>query len=694
MTVPFSSRIRPSGSGIAKIFIGFGALVSPLPAETLYDFGNPTAEEQLYLEMVNRARANPPAEGARLAATTDPDVLGAYSYYNVNLAMMQSEFNAIAAQPPLAPNASLTAAARSHSDWMLANAVQSHNETNPSNTPWSRIKDAGYSYSNAGESVYAYCKSVWYGHAGFQVDWGPGTGGMQNGRGHRMNTHNGNFREIGVGVTIGSNGGVGPQLVTQDFGARSSSPSFGTGVAYYDLNGNNFYDIGEGISGLTVNVEGSSHYCETAIGGGWVVPVSSSAATRAVTFSGLGANHTANLVFPASKNAKLDLKLTYNPPAIASPTTAFNGLPYPLVFAEVAGATSYRWDRWSVTTAAPENCESTAGITTNTTGSYAVRNTSVKQEGTSSFHLETTTGVDQSFELNNLYFGNTAPSLTFQSSIRYATNTQKFKVQVKAEGTAHWQDVFSQNGTTSAGESSFHLRSANLASMAGKSFRVRFLLDHAGGYYTSSGSSVGWFIDAISFTNVSALAVTGTETLATTSGSFIPGPESCLMAITPVISGTDFPAAYQMLAVTDPPPAANPSFAGWAAVLELENLLLAGTLSDPSGDYDRDGKSNLIEYAFGGSPVSAADPPGSMPTAHTTATHLVLQYKRDTSLTDLTITPEACSTMGNWKAPGEAGAPAGFSDALISTTNAIETRQASVPLGPGNCFLRVRVSGQ
>src|SRR5215208_4318672 len=37
-----------------------------------YSIGQPTDEEQLYLEFINRARANPPAEGARLAATADP----------------------------------------------------------------------------------------------------------------------------------------------------------------------------------------------------------------------------------------------------------------------------------------------------------------------------------------------------------------------------------------------------------------------------------------------------------------------------------------------------------------------------------------------------------------------------------------------------------------------------------------------
>ena len=217
---------------------GFAAIISPCRAQSPYDFGNPTAEEQAYIEMINRARANPAAEGARLATTTSLNVLSSYSYFNVNLGMMQDEFNAIPAQPPLAPNANLTTAARGHSAWMLANDTQSHSETAPTNTPWDRISDAGYIYSTAGENIFAYADSVWHGHAGFQVDWGYSTGGMQSPRGHRESIHGSSFREIGVGVVLGENTNVGPQLVTQDFGAQHSSPSFGTGVAYYDLNGN------------------------------------------------------------------------------------------------------------------------------------------------------------------------------------------------------------------------------------------------------------------------------------------------------------------------------------------------------------------------------------------------------------------------------------------------------------------------
>ena len=464
--------------------------------------------------------------------------------------MMQSEFAVISAQPPVAPNASLESSSRSHSAWMLANATQSHNETNPANDPFSRMTAAGYSYTYASENIYAYAMSVWFGHAGFEVDWGTGTGGMLDGRGHRTNIHSPNYRECGVGVVIGSNGGVGPQIVTQDFGTSTSNPTLATGVAYYDLNGNNQYDVGEGIAGLTVNVSGAdvTRYCTTATGGGWVVPVPATAASRTVTFSGLNMNQTASLVIPASTNAKADLKLAYVAPLITSSASAVANYPCTVAFNPVGGATSYKWNRWTSSAAAAENCESTANVTTSTTGTYAVLNTNVKQQGAASFHLENSTASSQWLQLNTTYYGQSSPSLAFQSSLRYATTSEQFKVQVRELGGLAWQDVYSQTGTNGPGESTFNPRTANLSAMAGKAFQIRFLLSYSSGsYYGVSGDSMGWFIDSITFAGVAALSNNTTVVLAGTSGGFTPTAGSWLMAVNPVISNRDFPAAYQIL---------------------------------------------------------------------------------------------------------------------------------------------------
>jgi hypothetical protein len=248
------------------------------PSAQLYSIGNPTNEEQYYLELINRARANPTAEGVRLATTTDSSVLAAYTAFGVNLILMQSQFVLIPPAPPLSMNATLSTAARSHSQNMLQNNYQGHNGPDGSLTTRLQAYTSGANGWSIGENVYAYSKSVWYGHAGFQVDWGgsAATGGMQLPPGHRQNIHSTTFREIGIGVVLGSNGGsggVGPQLVTQDFGMVGGVMPFVTGVVYRDLNNNGSYDPGEGVDGVTVTVSNANSYAITASSGGYSVPV-------------------------------------------------------------------------------------------------------------------------------------------------------------------------------------------------------------------------------------------------------------------------------------------------------------------------------------------------------------------------------------------------------------------------------------
>lgn len=304
-----------------------GSLVSPLEPQDgqLYSIGNPTKEEQFYLELINRARANPPAEGLRLAGLTDPNILSAYSVFGVNLVLMQAQFATVLPSPPLSMNATLATVARAHSQNMLQNNYQGHN--GPDGDLLTRLQayvSGAFGYT-LGENVYAYSKSVPYGHAGFEVDWGGtiATGGMQSPPGHRINIHNADFREVGIGVVLGSNGGsggVGPQLVTQDFGSVGGLLPFVTGVVYRDLNGNGLYDPDEGMGGVTVNVSNTNYYAVTASAGGYSVPVPGDGAYT-VTFSGGSvsiAQKNVNVV--GTQNVKADYLVTGSPTPTPPPT--------------------------------------------------------------------------------------------------------------------------------------------------------------------------------------------------------------------------------------------------------------------------------------------------------------------------------------------------------------------------------------
>ncbi|HYF36207.1 MAG TPA: CAP domain-containing protein, partial [Prosthecobacter sp.] len=344
---------------------------APLP---LYSIGQPTDEEQYYLELINRARANPTAEGVRLAATTDPDVTGAYDAFNVDLNLMKNEFSALAVRPPLAMNEDLMQAARAHSQDMFTNVFQGHGSTNGDDLG-DRATDAGYNFGSLGENVFSFAESVFHGHAGFEVDWGGGgTGGMQAGRGHRMNIH-GTFREVGIGVVKGTKTAgattVGPQLVTQDFGTAQGATPLVTGVAYYDLNGNSFYDMGEGIGGLTVTVDGASVQAVTANTGGYAVPVPATNTSRAVTFSGLGVNSGGTATIAALANAKVDFAPAYVPPTVTGAASASTAGPSTYNFTVVGGAVSYEWRRATAAAAVTDTAANLSRVTVVKTGSYS-----------------------------------------------------------------------------------------------------------------------------------------------------------------------------------------------------------------------------------------------------------------------------------------------------------------------------------
>jgi hypothetical protein len=525
-------------------------------ATAAYSIGQPTDEEQYYLELINRARANPTAEGVRLATATDPDVANSLAGYSVDLAMLQSEFAALPVRPPLAMNQQLMNAARGHSQNMFNLKFQGHytNNNMAAGGPGTRATAAGYNFTSLGENVYAYARNVFHGHAGFQVDWGAdeggSVGGMQSNRGHRMNVH-GDFREVGIGVVNGSNAPVGPQLVTQDFGISNTGTAFVTGVAYYDLNGNNFYDPGEGVGGLTVDVQGASFHGITANSGGYAVPVPTVNATRAVTFSGLSMNGDGSAVIAGQSNAKVDLKAAYVAPVVSGPAAPVVGDSTPYAFTAVGGATGYEWRRVIPVAAAADGAENLNRITVTKTGTYGVLSTAVKQAGNSSFRLAHPSEgngapADQIILYNARFLVGAAASVNFQSRLSWSGDGESAKVQVSTNNGVTWADVYSQTGSGDAGEGAFAARAAPLTAYQGQEVQLRFVYvyDFANSFYSStSGPDVGWFIDSISFTNVTEL--TNPVIAATPGGSTFsfapPSAGSFLLSVRPVVGGRPFP---------------------------------------------------------------------------------------------------------------------------------------------------------
>ena len=510
--------LRVPGSGVPP------SPIFPAAGPVQYSIGEPTDEEQLYLELLNRSRANPPAEGVRLATTTDTEVRAALTQYAVDTDLMKMQFNVIPAVPPLAMNALLTAAAREHSADMLANVYQGHDGTDGSD-PFTRMIDHGYIYSSAGENVYAAARSVFHGHAGFNIDWGSGPGGMQDPPGHRINIHHVSFREVGIGVVDGSKttptNRVGPQLVTQDFGtAQSGGSPFITGVVYYDLNGNGFYDLGEGIGGIRVDVAGANYFAVTANSGGYAVPVTGNGA-KTVTFLGGGLMTTQRVVNVSNgNNVKADLVPVYSPPTISGPNPALVNGSNGYSFTAVAGASSYQWKQ---TRRAPftaiEGAENgLANVTVTASAGYNVIASDVQFTGSKSFHLAMPVAEKQILTLNRLLRPGANGQWIFAERLGVASSNQVARAQISTNGGVTWQDVWSRAGTVppGSGQAGFAPVTNSLSAYAGQEIMTRFVYDFsAGNYYTGTNAGVGLYLDDISFTNTEELTSPATNNVPT-----------------------------------------------------------------------------------------------------------------------------------------------------------------------------------
>jgi hypothetical protein len=255
------------------------------------DGAHPDDREQKSLWLMNRARQDPTAEGVFLATIDDGNVQSALGYFDVDLGLLQAEFAAIAPKPPAAFDARLWEAAWQHSLYLIANDAQNHNDQ------FTRVSQAGFHASGMRGNVFSYSESALYGHAGFNVDWGGNDGtGMQTGRGHRkaiMST-DGNYTNVGLAVVPewSAATSVGPLVTTGNYAQASTSwpdhhNRFVVGTVWHDQNGNDRYDEGEGMAGVTVEPDVGSYFAVTSAGGGYAIPILA-AGTYQLTFTAEG----------------------------------------------------------------------------------------------------------------------------------------------------------------------------------------------------------------------------------------------------------------------------------------------------------------------------------------------------------------------------------------------------------------------
>ena len=212
--------------------------------------GDPTSNEQLILEYINRARADPFAEGKRLGIDIEAGI--------------QSE---VTAQPPLAMNMILQKVARAHCDDMREHGFSQTDSQGY--TYKERIGNAWYPGRPVGENIAAGDTAVnLYKLLVREVDPKAELNHREILLGVKY-TQN----EVGVGFTDAS--GKYDSYLTIDYGYQSEN-AFLLGVVYLDNDKDGFYDVGEGLSGVTVMPSSGTYYAVTSSSGGYTIPLTES----------------------------------------------------------------------------------------------------------------------------------------------------------------------------------------------------------------------------------------------------------------------------------------------------------------------------------------------------------------------------------------------------------------------------------
>ena len=163
-------------------------------AQSQYDAGDPNPDEQLVLEYINRARANPTAEGTRLGI-------------DITEGLTAAEVGETQVRPPLAMNKILLGTARAHSQDMYTNNYFGHPDLQ-GNQPPQRATTAGYIWTSFGENIATSSSSTAAQlEDNLMIDQGVSD------RGHRLNLLSiydstfPVFQEVGVGMFTGAGAG-------------------------------------------------------------------------------------------------------------------------------------------------------------------------------------------------------------------------------------------------------------------------------------------------------------------------------------------------------------------------------------------------------------------------------------------------------------------------------------------------------
>jgi len=386
----------------------------------------------------------------------------------------------------------------------------------------------------------------------------------------------------------------------------------------------------------------------------------------------------------------------------AQPSTA--GADYQ--FTPVPLSTTYQVQ---ASTAAPpatyvENGDSPAPeITADKTGTYPLLQEAASLNGLpftphspgKSFHLcfpLDSTEIDflphaQSFSLNPEFIPAANSSLTFQEQFRWLFTVNRLSVELTADGGSHWSEIYGRNGAftynpdpktkypSSGWDPGWIARNVSLASWAGQTIRLRFILRPGDVSFDTADINHGCYVDSVTLTNVRRLTSAPARTLSTPAFRF----DSTLTGA-PLTVGTPW-----FLRVR---PEIGTRYMGYSAPLTVTPVAPTGfaaaypaLASLPQGDADNDGIPNLTEYAFALDP-NVPNSPSSLPQPTRNGNTLTYNFTipaGPTGPTGLTYSGESSTNLATWTP--------------LPSTGTGNQRIFSLPLTPGQkCLMRLRIT--
>ena len=316
----------------------------------------PTDAEQYMLALINRARANPAAEGQRLLNLAQTDPLTHQATANWDLAKFDQVISSYAPSAPLAFDPRLIDAALAETYSMVAKNAQQHSPAGfLTNAGVATDSDGQVYFDTAntswatGENIFAYSQYVTptsatayadFFEAGFMLDWGnPDFGHLKNilaPSPSQANLAAGvyPYSEIGIGLitnatpTTPAATNVGPALVTQEF-AWHQGNAFLTGAFFQDAQGTGFYAPGEGDGGVTITAQGTggqgTFQAQTWSSGGYSLQLPPG--TYNVTASGAGVGTQATTITIGQDNVDWTMALKAG---VATPVGTTSPAPAPV----------------------------------------------------------------------------------------------------------------------------------------------------------------------------------------------------------------------------------------------------------------------------------------------------------------------------------------------------------------------------